>query len=37
MHGTDPLWDSGPARALIAAKDIGGAVRFARRARLATG
>jgi len=33
MQGTDPLWDSGPARALIAAKDIGGAVRFARRAR----
>jgi transcriptional regulator with XRE-family HTH domain len=33
MHGTDSLWDSGPARELIAAKDIGGVIRFARRAK----
>jgi transcriptional regulator with XRE-family HTH domain len=33
MPGTDSLWDSGPAQALIEAKDIGGAVRFARHAR----
>jgi transcriptional regulator with XRE-family HTH domain len=32
MDGTDSLWHSGPARALIEAKDIGGAVRFARHA-----
>src|SRR4051794_11336215 len=33
MHGTDSLWDSGPAKALIAAKDVGGLLRFARQAK----
>lgn len=33
MRGTDSLWDSGPARALIEAKDVGGVLRFARHAR----
>lgn len=33
MHGTDSLWDSGPANALIAAKDVGGLLRFARQAK----
>lgn len=33
MHGTDSLWDSRPAKALIAAKDVGGLLRFARQAK----
>jgi transcriptional regulator with XRE-family HTH domain len=33
MHGSEELWDSGSARALIAAKDVGGLLRFARQAR----